>query len=43
MDVTYTGEVRYENRQVQVENGLVGDLIGAYSTAVIRFPQPQIQ
>lgn len=40
MDVDYTVEVRYQGRQISMQQGIVKDFIGPYATAVLRFPQP---
>ena len=40
MDVDYTVEVRYQGRNVNMQQGIVKDFIGPYATAILRFPPP---
>lgn len=40
MDVDYTVEVRYQGRNVNMQQGVVEDFIGPYATAILRFPPP---
>lgn len=40
MDVDYTVEVRYQGRNVNMQQGVVKDFIGPYATAILRFPPP---
>ena len=40
MDVDYKVEVRYQGRDVSMQQGIVKDFIGPYATAVLRFPPP---
>ena len=40
MDVNYNVEVRYQGRDVTMQQGIVKDFIGPYGTAVLRFPPP---